>query len=227
MCNIIEVNMNNKNKLLEQNNKLIALENGLQVLEADIACFKQKLDKNACTTEDLQHFNQINNVIIPDLHRIIEDLKQDMQINQNTQNSNTDETILLNKKNIHAYKIIPPIKKLNPLDKSVCIPYQTNIFTNIIDKKTAPANSIVYEDDEFIVLNDIHPEAKTHLLILPKKHYSTLLDCVYHEGKSSTVLHRVTQIANTLCPKGFRLNIHIKENQHIFHLHFHVLSDIN
>jgi histidine triad (HIT) family protein len=34
----------------------------------------------------------------------------------------------------------------------------------------------VYEDDDYIVLNDLHPKAKTHMLLIPKKHIETIND---------------------------------------------------
>jgi histidine triad (HIT) family protein len=48
------------------------------------------------------------------------------------------------------------------------------IFTKIINKEI-PAD-IVYEQDNIIVIKDIYPEAKTHLLIIPKKEISTIND---------------------------------------------------
>jgi len=42
-----------------------------------------------------------------------------------------------------------------------------DIFKQIIDRE-APAD-IVYEDDDYIVIKDINPKAKVHLLVIPKK----------------------------------------------------------
>ena len=47
-----------------------------------------------------------------------------------------------------------------------------SIFTKIINKEI-PA-TIVYEDDEIIVIKDINPKAKIHLLIIPKKEITTI-----------------------------------------------------
>ena len=49
-----------------------------------------------------------------------------------------------------------------------------SIFTKIIQKEI-PAE-IVYEQDDIIVIRDINPQAKTHLLIIPKKEIPTLND---------------------------------------------------
>jgi histidine triad (HIT) family protein len=48
------------------------------------------------------------------------------------------------------------------------------LFTKIIERKI-PAD-IVYEDEKIIVIKDINPEAKTHVLIIPKKEIPTIND---------------------------------------------------
>jgi histidine triad (HIT) family protein len=48
------------------------------------------------------------------------------------------------------------------------------LFTKIINREI-PAD-IVYEQDNIIVIKDINPQAKTHLLIIPKKEISTIND---------------------------------------------------
>jgi len=50
----------------------------------------------------------------------------------------------------------------------------TSIFTKIINREI-PAD-IVYEQDNIIVIKDINPKAKTHLLIIPKKEIETIND---------------------------------------------------
>lgn len=47
-----------------------------------------------------------------------------------------------------------------------------SIFTQIIEREI-PAD-IVYEQDDIIVIRDINPQAKTHLLIIPKKEIPTI-----------------------------------------------------
>jgi len=50
----------------------------------------------------------------------------------------------------------------------------TSIFTKIIQREI-PAD-IVYEQEDIIVIKDINPQAKTHLLIIPKKEIPTIND---------------------------------------------------
>jgi histidine triad (HIT) family protein len=50
----------------------------------------------------------------------------------------------------------------------------TSIFTKIINREIP--SDIVFENDSLIVIKDINPQAKTHLLIIPKKEIPTIND---------------------------------------------------
>jgi histidine triad (HIT) family protein len=50
----------------------------------------------------------------------------------------------------------------------------TSLFTKII-KREIPSD-IIYENEKIIVIKDIYPKAKTHLLIIPKKEIPTIND---------------------------------------------------
>jgi histidine triad (HIT) family protein len=49
-----------------------------------------------------------------------------------------------------------------------------SIFTKIINREIP--SEIIYEDEEIIVIKDINPQAKYHLLIIPKKEIETIND---------------------------------------------------
>lgn len=49
-----------------------------------------------------------------------------------------------------------------------------SIFTKIIAREIP--SEIIYEQDDIIVIKDINPKAKTHLLIIPKKEIQTIND---------------------------------------------------
>jgi histidine triad (HIT) family protein len=49
-----------------------------------------------------------------------------------------------------------------------------SIFTKIINREIP--SDIVYEDEKIIVIKDINPQAKIHLLIIPKKEIPTIND---------------------------------------------------
>jgi histidine triad (HIT) family protein len=87
----------------------------------------------------------------------------------------------------------------------------------------------LYEDDKIVVFRDIDPQAPVHLLLVPKKHISTLLDL--HEEDFDLVAH-IYKIANKIAKKegiaedGFRIVTNCKEKggQLIYHIHFHLLG---
>jgi histidine triad (HIT) family protein len=49
-----------------------------------------------------------------------------------------------------------------------------SLFTKIINREI-PAD-IIYEQEDIIVIKDINPKAKIHLLIIPKKEIETIND---------------------------------------------------
>jgi histidine triad (HIT) family protein len=102
------------------------------------------------------------------------------------------------------------------------------IFCKII-KKEIPSD-IVYETDKVIVLKDIHPKAKIHLLILPKKHIISV-NHLKETDKELTgeLILSAQKIARGKKLKGYRLIINVgrQAGQVISHLHLHLLSGKN
>jgi histidine triad (HIT) family protein len=84
----------------------------------------------------------------------------------------------------------------------------------------------VYEDPDFICIRDIQPQAKIHLLVIPKQHVVAL------DTSPASLTGRLfevgTQIAREqgLLPKGFRsvINTGPDGGQTVFHLHLHLLG---
>ena len=88
-----------------------------------------------------------------------------------------------------------------------------------------PSNK-VYEDEKVLAFRDIAPQAPTHILIIPKEHYDSVL-----EAPADTVVYMVDiakQLARSegLCEKGFRLVINTGEEggQSVAHLHLHLIG---
>ena len=48
------------------------------------------------------------------------------------------------------------------------------IFCKIINKEIP--SSIIYEDEEVLAFKDINPQAPVHILVIPKKHITSLID---------------------------------------------------
>jgi histidine triad (HIT) family protein len=97
-----------------------------------------------------------------------------------------------------------------------------------INKGEIPAEK-VYEDDQVFAIKDIHPQAPTHLLIMPKKHFPTIMDIEEQDvgliGSIYLVVNKLAEQMN-LKSSGFRvvLNCGSGAGQSVFHIHFHLLS---
>ena len=102
-----------------------------------------------------------------------------------------------------------------------------SIFSKIINREI-PSN-ILFEDQEFIVIRDIHPKAPTHILIIPRRHIPKITDLQESDEK---LVGRMVTVANILAEKeglkesGFRLifNCGRDSGQEVFHIHLHLLG---
>jgi len=101
------------------------------------------------------------------------------------------------------------------------------IFCQIVAGKIA--SDLVYQDEEVVAFHDIHPQAPVHLLVIPKKHITSLTQLT--EEETPLVGHMVN-IANQLAKregiseKGYRLVVNCGQQggQLVPHLHLHVLG---
>ncbi len=99
------------------------------------------------------------------------------------------------------------------------------IFCKIVNKEI-PA-TVEYETENLIIINDLNPQAPVHLLVIPKVHFSTLLDCDDTELLGQ-LLDGVKEVARQkgFADEGFRTVINTNEGggQSVFHLHIHLLA---
>jgi histidine triad (HIT) family protein len=101
------------------------------------------------------------------------------------------------------------------------------IFCKIVNGDI-PATK-VYEDEISVAFEDVNPAAPLHLLVIPKKHISTLNDAT---AEDSTILgalmHTAASVAKAspLCKNGYRVVTNVDEDggQTVFHIHLHVLG---
>ncbi len=98
------------------------------------------------------------------------------------------------------------------------------IFCKIIAGEI-PATKI-YEDEDVIAFNDIHPLAPVHFMIVPKKHFESLLAA---EPADHALLGKILLLAPKLAREnglgaGFKTSINTGKagGQEVFHLHVHV-----
>jgi len=97
-----------------------------------------------------------------------------------------------------------------------------------IDKGEIPAEK-VYDGEEVYAIKDVNPQAPTHLLLIPKKHLSSLMDMeVTDERLFGAILNVGKHLAKkmNLESSGFRivLNTGSGAGQSVFHVHFHLLA---
>jgi histidine triad (HIT) family protein len=104
---------------------------------------------------------------------------------------------------------------------------ETCIFCRILEH-LAPAR-LIYEDEWAVAIEDIHPQAPVHLLVIPRQHVPSLNDVV---AEDELLLGHLLRIAAQLArerqleKKGYRtvINNGSWAGQSVAHLHIHVLG---
>ncbi len=85
----------------------------------------------------------------------------------------------------------------------------------------------VYEDGDFLAFRDINPQSPVHILIIPKKHISSL-----SETKDKVMLGSLLCLTSEIARQqqieqsGYRVVINTNKNagQSVEHLHVHLLG---
>lgn len=101
------------------------------------------------------------------------------------------------------------------------------LFCKIINKEI-PSNKI-YEDDFVYAFLDISPVNKGHVLIIPKKHSTDILDMEDSDiSKCFTIAKRIGNKIMDFA-QGFNINMNTKpaSGQVIFHSHIHIIPRFN
>lgn len=101
------------------------------------------------------------------------------------------------------------------------------LFCKMASGAIKPA--IVHEDTDFLAFRDINPQAPTHVLVIPKRHISTLNDLSSADAATIGGMHLVAkQIAlkEGIAERGYRtvMNCNAEAGQTVFHLHLHLLG---
>lgn len=103
----------------------------------------------------------------------------------------------------------------------------TTLFAKIISGEIP--GDIVYQDDEVTAFRDIHPQAPTHILIVPNKVIPTVNDLTEEDqmvaGKMLLVAKQLAAEAG-ITENGYRLliNCNAHGGQEVFHLHMHLIG---
>ncbi|MBI3405960.1 MAG: histidine triad nucleotide-binding protein [Acidobacteria bacterium] len=103
------------------------------------------------------------------------------------------------------------------------------LFCKIAENKI-PAK-MAYEDEELFAFHDINPQAPTHILICPRKHFASLTEA---DPTDAALLGRMQLLAAKLAKEGnltagYRtlFNNGTGAGQTVFHLHLHLLGGRN
>jgi histidine triad (HIT) family protein len=100
------------------------------------------------------------------------------------------------------------------------------LFCKIGDKKIP--SKIVYEDADIFAFEDISPQAPTHVLLCPKRHFASLDEATTEDAEVIGKLHLIAaKIAkNRNLQAGYRtvFNNGSGAGQSVFHLHLHLLG---
>ena len=90
---------------------------------------------------------------------------------------------------------------------------------------------LLYTDEHCVAFRDIHPQAPTHILVVPRRHVRDVPDLFDMKGDSDLgghLLRVANQVAKAdgLHENGFRLVINTGAHggQSVPHLHIHVLG---
>ena len=88
---------------------------------------------------------------------------------------------------------------------------------------------IIFESETAIGFRDINPQAPTHVLIIPRKHISTINDLEDDDKELVGELHLAAKhIAadEGLSESGYRVVMNCNEGagQSVFHIHLHLLG---
>jgi histidine triad (HIT) family protein len=88
----------------------------------------------------------------------------------------------------------------------------------------------LHETDSIVAFHHPDPSYTTHILLVPKRKYRSLLDIPADDTEFMTDLIRIVQdLVNELRldDGGYRLVVNGGDAQDIQHLHFHLISDVS
>jgi histidine triad (HIT) family protein len=92
----------------------------------------------------------------------------------------------------------------------------------------APA-TVVAESERTVAFRDIHPQAPTHVLVIPRAHFATVGELADADPETLAELIRLATAvaeADGIADRGWRIvfNTGREAQQTVFHVHGHVLG---
>ena len=101
------------------------------------------------------------------------------------------------------------------------------LFCKMVSGEIQP--DTVYEDENVLAFRDISPQAPLHVLVIPKRHISTLNDLGENDaqlaGQLTLAAAKVAE-QEGVAEAGYRtvMNCNAGGGQTVFHIHMHVLA---
>ncbi|HEY9276099.1 MAG: hypothetical protein RLY74_351 [Actinomycetota bacterium] len=99
------------------------------------------------------------------------------------------------------------------------------IFCKIIEG-AIPAK-LIYDHNGVIAIEDINPQAPTHLLIVPKKHFENAGEIADSDSETLAEMFKVAkELAKSHSLSGYRtiFNTGADAGQSVFHAHLHLMG---
>ena len=101
------------------------------------------------------------------------------------------------------------------------------LFCKMVSGEIQP--DVVHETDEVLAFRDINPQAPTHILIIPKRHISTINEL---EPGDATLIGNIYLAAKEIAAQegiaesGYRtlFNCNKDGGQDVYHIHLHLLG---
>ncbi len=86
---------------------------------------------------------------------------------------------------------------------------------------------LIYQDEQVVAFHDINPQAPTHVLVIPRRHVTTLND-LEDAALAGRLVMAARQVAGDLdlAEDGYRLvlNCNRAAGQSVWHVHLHLLG---
>src|SRR5262245_50720557 len=101
------------------------------------------------------------------------------------------------------------------------------IFCDIIDGKIPSRKA--YEDDSVVAFHDLSPQAPTHILVVPRKHVTSLNDLQpQDDALVGSMVRRARDLAGEmgLAERGYRLVFNCGDDAgySVYHIHLHLVG---
>ena len=101
------------------------------------------------------------------------------------------------------------------------------IFCEIAEGKRP--SRIVRSGDELVAFHDVRPQAPVHVLVIPRRHVTSLLDLgPEDDGLVGAMVRQARDLARELglAERGFRLVLNCGDDSgySVYHIHLHLLG---